>query len=100
MLGEGSTFGVNERFGSAEKKFSINFSKANTKFCLSLHHNSNNSYFVVNGKAIFKFKGGNKNVDLTTQFCLGSICNGFSAADPREILLNGDVYDFSVDHFY
>ena len=28
---------------------------------------------------IFKFKAGNKNVNFPTQFCLGSISNGFSA---------------------
>ena len=32
------------------KKFSINFTEANTKFSLSLHHNSDDSYLFVNGK--------------------------------------------------
>ena len=49
-LGEGPTFGINGRWGSPEKRFSINFSKANTKFCLSLHYNAGNSYLFVNGK--------------------------------------------------
>ena len=35
---------------------------------------------------------------LTFQFCLGSISNGFSATESREVFLNGTVYDFSVDH--
>ena len=35
VLGEGRTYGS---FGSPEKKFSINFSKANTTFCSSLHY--------------------------------------------------------------
>ena len=30
MLGEGDTFGINGSFGAPEKKFSTNFSKANT----------------------------------------------------------------------
>ena len=50
MLGEGPTYGINESFGSPETRFSINFSKANTKFCLSLHCNADNSYLFVNGK--------------------------------------------------
>ena len=50
VLGEGPTFGTNGNFGSPEKKFSINFSKANTKFYLSLHYNDDNSYLLVNGK--------------------------------------------------
>ena len=37
ILGEGDTFGINGSFGAPEKKFSINFSKANTKVGLSLH---------------------------------------------------------------
>ena len=63
----------------SEKKFSINFSKANTKFCSSLHYNGDNSYFFVNGKEVFKFKAENKNVNFPTQFCLGRIFNGFGA---------------------
>ena len=48
VLGEGPTYGVNGGFRSPEKKFSINFTKANTKFCLTLHYNADNSYFFVN----------------------------------------------------
>ena len=79
MLGEGPTFGINGRFGSPEKKFGIDFGKANTKFCLSLHYNADNSSLFVNGKQIFKFKADNKNVNFPTQFCLASIANGFGA---------------------
>ena len=50
ILGECTTFRINGSFGSPEKKFRINFSKANTKFCLSLHYNADNSYLFVNGK--------------------------------------------------
>ena len=41
MLNEGSAFGINGNFGSAE----IKISKANTKFCFSLHHIADNSNF-------------------------------------------------------
>ena len=53
ILGEGPTYGS---FGSTGKKFNINFTKANTKFCLSLHYHADNSYLFVNGKEVFKFK--------------------------------------------
>ena len=43
MLGEGPT-------DDAEKKFGIDFSKAKTKLCLSLHYNGGNSYLFVNRK--------------------------------------------------
>ena len=47
-------------FGSPEKMFSINFTRAITKFCLSLHKNHDNSYLFINGKEIYKFKADNK----------------------------------------
>ena len=50
VLGEGLTFRINGSFCSPKKKFNINFSKTNTKFCLSLHYNADSSNFFVNGK--------------------------------------------------
>ena len=61
ILGEGPTFGINGSFGWPEKKFGIHFTKANTKFSLSLQYNADNSYLSVNGKEMFKFKADNKN---------------------------------------
>ena len=52
----------------------------------------------VNEKEIFKFKIDNKNVNSPTQFCLGSISNGFGATESREASLKPNVYDFSVDY--
>ena len=49
-----------------KKRFSINFTKADTKFCLSLHYNADNSYLFVNEKETFKFKADNKNVKMLT----------------------------------
>ena len=46
LPGEGPTDDINGSVGAAEKKFSINVSEAKTKFCLSLHSNGNNSYFI------------------------------------------------------
>ena len=50
ILYEGPAYGINGSFGSPKEKLNINFSKANTKFCLSLHYNAANSYLFVNGK--------------------------------------------------
>ena len=47
---------------------------------------------------MFKFKADNKNVNSPTQFCLGSISNGSSASESREVPLNGNVYKFSVNY--
>ena len=51
---------------------------------------------LVNRKEIFKFKADNKNVNFLTQFCLGSMTNGFTVTNFREVSLNGNVFDFSV----
>ena len=51
----------------------------------------------VNGKELIKFKADNKNLYFPTQFCLGSISDRFSAAESREVSLNGNIYNFSVD---
>ena len=62
ILGEAPSYGINESFGKPEKKFSIDFTKANKKIYLKLHQNADNSYLFVNGKEIFKFKADKKNV--------------------------------------
>ena len=81
-----------------KKRFSINFSKAKTKFCLSLHCNSDNSYLFVNGKEICEFKTSNKNANFPSQFFLGSMSNKFDYIDSEEVSLKGNVYDFLVDY--
>ena len=64
---------------------------------MSFHYNADNSYLFLNGKEIVKFKDDNKNVNFPTQFCLGTISNGFRNTESREVSLNENVYDFSVD---
>ena len=49
ILGKGPTQGLGEQSLTAEKNYLINFTKVNTKFCLSLHYNGDNSYLFVNG---------------------------------------------------
>ena len=55
ILGKDPAQGL-EHTLTAEKLYSINFTKENTKFCLSLHYNGANSYLFVNGTEIIKFK--------------------------------------------
>ena len=50
ILGEGPALGISGSFGSTKKTFSVNNSKASTKFCLSLHYNVDNSYLFVDKK--------------------------------------------------
>ena len=59
VLGEGPTFDIDNSNGAAEKN-SINFSKANTKFCLSVHYSGDESFLYVNKTVIYKFKRKDK----------------------------------------
>ena len=53
---------------------------------------------ALNGKEIFKFKVNNKNFNFSSQFFLGSISNVCRATESREVSLDGNMYDFSVDY--
>ena len=55
ILEKGPTQRLGEHSLSAEKMYSINFSKLNTKFCLSLHYNGADTDLFVNGTEIHKF---------------------------------------------
>ena len=80
-----------------EKLYSINFTNANTKFCLSLHYNGANSYLFVNGTEIHKFKAKGSEI-MVTPLCLGNISKDFSLDNMKKAGLNEYVYDFSVDY--
>ena len=71
ILGKGPTQGL-EHTLSAEKQYSIKFTKKNTKFCLSLHYNGENSYLFVNGTEIIKFKAKDSEI-VPYSLCLGNI---------------------------
>ena len=43
VLGKGFTQGLDDTTVYAEKLYSINFTKTNTKFCLNLHYNGSKS---------------------------------------------------------
>ena len=52
ILGKGPAQGLGKHSLAAEKMYSINFTKENTKFCLSLHYNGADSYLFVSGTEI------------------------------------------------
>ena len=91
ILSERDTFGIMGDFGTPQKRFSIIFSKANTKFCINLVYNGDNSYLFVNRNKIFKFKFSNRNIirnkNFTNQFCLESLVNKFSYVEAEEVSL-------------
>ena len=77
--------------------YSINFTKVNTKFCLSLHYNGGNSYLFVNGKEIHKFTANDFEI-VPKNLCLGNVSKDFSASNMKKTGLTGHIYDFSVDY--
>ena len=79
ILGKDPTQGL-EHALSAEKLYSINFTQRNKKFCLSLHYNGTNSYLLVNGKEIHKFKAKDYEI-VATPLCLGNISKNWSIDD-------------------
>ena len=50
FLGEGVTQRLDNTILTAEKVYSISFTKINTKFCLSLHYNREDNYLFVDGR--------------------------------------------------
>ena len=77
--------------------YSTNFTKTNTKFCLSLHYSEANSYLFVNGIEIHKFTAKDSEIN-PYNLCLGNISKDFSASNIKKTRFNGYVYDFSIDH--
>ena len=96
IIGKGPTQGI-ENTLSAERMYSINFTKKNTKFCLSLHYNGANSYLFVNGTEIIKFKAKDSEI-LAYSLCLRNFSKDWSQVNMRKIAFNGYIYDFSADY--
>ena len=97
ILGKGPTQGLGEHSLTAEKLYSINFTKGNTKFCLSLHYNSANGYLFVNSTEIIEFKAKDSNI-TPYQLCLGNISKSWSVDNMKKTGFNGYNYDFSVHY--
>ena len=97
-LGKGQTKGFNNTSPTVEAEYSVNFSRSERKFCLSLHYNGSNSFLFVNATKAHQFKTKGSKIKRYP-FCLGNILNIYVSADNmKKTGLNGYVYDFSVDY--
>ena len=67
----------------AEILYSINFTKNNKKFSLSLHYNGANSYLFVNGTEIHTFKAKDSQI-VASPLCTGNISKDFSADNMKK----------------
>ena len=78
-------------YTNCRKKYSINFTKSNTKFCLSLHYNRENSYLFVNGTEIHRFKSKSFDMDkgepISRKISLGNISTGFSTDNMKKMFI-------------
>ena len=70
VLGEGITQGLYDTTLTAEKKYLVNVTKSNAKFCLRLHYSKD-------GTEIIEFKAKNSKI-LANPLCLGNISEDFS----------------------
>ena len=96
VLGKDFIQGINDTTIYAEKMYSINFTKTNVKFCLSLHYDGDNSYLFINGTEICKFKAKDSEID-PYPLCLGNISKDFSVDNMKKTGLYGQVHEFSID---
>ena len=77
ILGIGPTQGLGEHSLTAEKMYCINFGSGAKNFCLSLNYNGANSYLLVNGTEIIKFKAKDSKI-AASPLCLGNMSKDWS----------------------
>ena len=82
---------------TAEKMYSINFTVAKNKFCLSLHYNGENSYLFVNGTEIYKVKAKDSEI-VASPLCLRNISKDWSVDNMIKTRFNGYVFHFRIDY--
>ena len=95
ILGKDPTQGIDDTTLTAEAQYSVNFSRSNRKFCLSMHYNGSNSFLYVNATKIYRFKAKDSEIKQYP-LCLGNISGDSSANNMDRTGLNGCVYDFSL----
>ena len=92
-LVKGPKQGIDYTTLTAKAQYSINFSRSNRKFHLSLHYDGSNSFLFVNATKIYQFKANDSKCPLW----LGNISKDFASINMKKTGLNGYVYKFSVD---
>ena len=83
ILGLGPTQGLGEHLLSAEETYSINSTKVNTEFSLSLHYNGAKSYLSVNCTEIYKFTAKDSMI-VPKNLCLGNVSKDFAANNMKK----------------
>ena len=100
ILDKSPTQGLNDTMLTAEAQYSINFSRSNREFCLSVHYKykGSNRFLFVNTTKIYQFRAKDSEIKRYP-LCLGEISGDFSSNNFRKQLsLSGRLCDFSVDY--
>ena len=97
VLGHGLIQKINDTTIYAEKVYLPNVTVDNKIFCLSLHYNGDNSYLIVNGKEVTKFKAKNSEL-IKYPMCLGGLSKDYDTNGRKNTGLYGNVYDFSANY--
>ena len=69
---------------------SVNFSRSQRKFCVSLHYNENNSFLFVNATKMYQCKAKNSEIKANL-LCLQNFSKDFSVNIMMKTGLNGYV---------
>ena len=94
---KGLAQGLDNTALTAEKEYAINFSEQQKKFCLSLYYNGINSYIIVNGVEIYKFKAQVSKINAAP-LCLGNVSKYFPTIIMKKAALYRYFCDFLVDY--
>ena len=96
ILGKIPTDWLDDTALTAEKKYSVNLTEHQKKFCFSLHYNRSNGHIFFNSVEIYKLKAKDSEISATPLF-LGNVSKDFSVDVIKNTELYGYVYDFLVD---
>ena len=68
ILVKGLTQKLDDTMLTAEAQYSINFSRLDRKFCLSLHYNGSSNFLFVNATKIYQSKA--KDIEIKKILCV------------------------------
>ena len=80
---EGSTQRSDDTTLTPEAQYSINFSRSNIKFSLSLHCNGSNNFLFVNATKIYPYEAKDFEIKIYS-LCLGNLSGDFSASNMKK----------------
>ena len=75
---------------TAENQYSINFTRSNIEFCLSLEYNGSNSFLFVNATKMYQFKAKASKIKKFP-LCLEKTSRDCSANSMKKTELNGSL---------